>query len=123
MKKLSILFVLVLGALWGVRAINANAQVNQPQYTVSPNLFQDGQSSDTICEFQRFGTITRLICDRREPRKCDRTATAAESADSDDTRTRVLRNGCARDDQGVTSLRAGDLQVVRGGRTEIVRGR
>lgn len=121
MKKLSILFVLALGGLWGLRAIHANAQEAQPQYRVSPNLFQDGQNAQTTCEFYSFGTFTRLICDRRElePCDCNGNDTSADS-DAENPRAQLVRRGCRRDAEGVAGLRPGEIQVVRGGRTEVI---
>lgn len=119
--------IVLLGGLWGARALNANAQdapAAQPQYLVSPGLYSDGDRSTTTCEFQRFGTYTQLICERSEDEPCDRgTLADADDTDDDNPRTRLIRRGCGGAASGVTGLAPGQILVVRGGRSEIVDAR
>ncbi len=119
--------VIVLGGLWGARALNANAQdapAAQPQYLVSPGLYSDGDRSTTTCEFRRFGTFTQLVCERSEDKPCDRgTLSDADERDDDNPRTRLIRRGCGGEVSGVTGLQPGQILVVRGGRSEIVNAR
>lgn|GEM_PF-4470875 len=126
-QTLRVAAIVLLGGLWGARALNANAQdaaAAQPQYLVSPGLYSDGERSTTTCEFQRFGTFTQLVCERREDEPCDRGSLADTDKDGEDKpRTRLIRRGCGAAASGVSGLQPGEILVVRGGRSEIVNAR
>ena len=114
------LAMVVLGGLWGARALNAHAEPEGPQYLASPSLYADGDRVETTCEYRSFGTFTQLVCERRELAPCDRGSASDTEIGEDDPRTQLVRRGCQRPGTGVTGLQPGEILVVRGGRSEVV---